>query len=31
LNCGSDWDEDFDIFSRPSRPGEGMTGCCFQG
>ena len=30
LNCGSDWDEDLDMFSRPCNPGGGMTGCCFQ-
>lgn len=28
LYCGSDWDEDLDIFSRPCRAGGGMTGCC---
>ena len=30
LNCGSDWDEDLDMFSRPCNPGGGMTGSCFQ-
>ena len=30
LNCGSDWDEDLDMVSRPSKAGGGMTGCCFQ-
>jgi hypothetical protein len=31
LNCGSDWDEDLDMFSRPCNPGGGMTGsCCFE-
>lgn len=30
LNCGSDWDEDLDIFSRPCNPCGGMTGSCFQ-
>ena len=30
LNCGSDWDEDLDMISRPSKADGGMTGCCFQ-
>ena len=30
MNCGSDWDEDLDMFSRPCNPGRGMTGSCFQ-
>jgi hypothetical protein len=30
LNCGSDWEEDLDIFSRPSRAGGGMIGCLVQ-
>ena len=31
LNCGSDWEEDLDIFSRPSRADGGMTGRCYAG
>lgn len=30
MNCGSDWDEDLDMFSRPCNPCAGMTGSCFQ-
>ena len=31
LNCGSDWEEDLDMFSRPCSVGGGMPGCWVAG